>query len=72
MNLTELKKRPVSDLVKLGESLGLEDLARLRKQDIIFATLKAHAKSGEDIFGDGVLEILQDGFGFCVAQIVHI
>ncbi|GAM72448.1 transcription termination factor rho [Vibrio sp. JCM 19236] len=64
MNLTELKNKPVSELVKLGESLGLENLARLRKQDIIFATLKAHAKSGEDIFGDGVLEILQDGFGF--------
>lgn len=64
MNLTELKNTPVSDLVKLGESLGLENLARLRKQDIIFAILKAHAKSGEDIFGDGVLEILQDGFGF--------
>ncbi|MCG6288437.1 transcription termination factor Rho [Vibrio vulnificus] len=64
MNLTELKNKPVSDLVKLGESLGLENLARLRKQDIIFAILKAHAKGGEDIFGDGVLEILQDGFGF--------
>ncbi|HCH3459401.1 TPA: transcription termination factor Rho [Vibrio parahaemolyticus] len=64
MNLTELKNRPVSDLVKLGESLGLENLARLRKQDIIFAILKAHAKGGEDIFADGVLEILQDGFGF--------
>lgn len=44
--------------------MGLENLARLRKQDIIFAILKAHAKSGEDIFGAGVLEILQDGFGF--------
>ena len=64
MNLTELKLTPVSELVKLGESMGLESLARLRKQDIIFAILKAHAKSGEDIFGAGVLEILQDGFGF--------
>lgn len=64
MNLTELKNRPVSELVKLSESLGLENQARLRKQDIIFSILKAHAKSGEDIFGDGVLEILQDGFGF--------
>ncbi|WP_028864729.1 transcription termination factor Rho [Psychromonas aquimarina] len=64
MNLTELKNTPVSKLVKLGESMGLENLARLRKQDIIFAILKAHAKSGEDIFGAGVLEILQDGFGF--------
>ena len=64
MNLTELKNTPVSELVKLGESMGLENLARLRKQDIIFSILKAHAKSGEDIFGNGVLEILQDGFGF--------
>jgi transcription termination factor Rho len=64
MNLTELKNTSVSKLVKLGESMGLENLARLRKQDIIFSILKAHAKSGEDIFGFGVLEILQDGFGF--------
>ena len=64
MNLTELKNTPVSELGKLGESMGLENLARLHKKDIIFAILKAHAKSGEDIFGDGVLEILQDGFGF--------
>ncbi len=64
MNLTELKTRPASELVELGESLGLENLARSRKQDIIFSILKAHAKNGEDIYGDGVLEILQDGFGF--------
>ena len=64
MNLSELKNRPAADLVKLGESLGLEDLARHRKQEMIFAILKAHAASGEDIYGDGVLEILQDGFGF--------
>jgi transcription termination factor Rho len=64
MNLTELKNRPPAELVELGESLGLEDLARSRKQDVIFAILKAHAKLGEDIYGDGVLEILQDGFGF--------
>jgi transcription termination factor Rho len=64
MNLTELKSRPAAALVDLGESLGLENLARSRKQDIIFAVLKAHAKNGEDIYGEGVLEILQDGFGF--------
>jgi len=64
MNLTELKTRPASALVELGETLGLEGLARSRKQDIIFAILKAHAKNGEDVYGDGVLEILQDGFGF--------
>lgn len=56
MNLTELKNTPVSELITLGENMGLENLARMRKQDIIFAILKQHAKSGEDIFGDGVLE----------------
>jgi len=64
MNLTELKTRPATALVELGESLGLDNLARSRKQDIIFNILRAHAKNGEDIYGDGVLEILQDGFGF--------
>jgi transcription termination factor Rho len=64
MNLTELKTRPASELVELGESLGLDNLARSRKQDIIFSILKAHAKNGENVYGDGVLEILQDGFGF--------
>ena len=64
MNLTELKNKPISELVALSSEMGLENLARARKQDIIFSILKAHAKSGEDIFGDGVLEILQDGFGF--------
>jgi len=64
MNLTELKSRPAADLVVLGDSLGLEGLARQRKQGMIFSILKAHAKNGEDIYGDGVLEVLQDGFGF--------
>ncbi len=64
MNLTELKEKSISELLALAESMKLEHLARNRKQDIIFAILKAHAKSGEDIFGAGVLEILQDGFGF--------
>ncbi len=64
MNLTELKKQSASALNDLASQMGLENMARLRKQDIIFAILKTHAKSGEDIFGDGVLEILPDGFGF--------
>ncbi|MDX5333806.1 MAG: transcription termination factor Rho [Gammaproteobacteria bacterium] len=64
MNLTELKQKPPADLLELAKSMGIEGMSRARKQDIIFAILKAHAKSGEDIFGDGVLEILQDGFGF--------
>lgn len=64
MNLTELKQKPAAALVDISETLGLEGLARSRKQDVIFEILKAHAKKGEDIYGDGVLEILQDGFGF--------
>ena len=64
MNLTELKQQPAQQLITLSESLGLEGLARHRKQDVIFEILKAHAKKGEDIYGSGVLEILQDGFGF--------
>ena len=64
MNLTELKRKPASEIIEIAQELGLEGMARSRKQDVIFAILKAHAKSGEDIWGDGVLEILSDGFGF--------
>ncbi|NIP72412.1 MAG: transcription termination factor Rho [Gammaproteobacteria bacterium] len=64
MNLTELKTKSAAELLSIAQSMNLEGIARSRKQDVIFGILKAHAKSGEDIFGDGVLEILQDGFGF--------
>ena len=64
MNLTELKKKSPAELIAIAQELKLEGMARSRKQDVIFAILKALAKSGEDISGDGVLEILQDGFGF--------
>jgi len=64
MSLTMLKAKPVHELVQMAETMGLENMARQRKQDVIFSILKAHARSGEDIYGDGVLEILQDGFGF--------
>ncbi|MCL6270857.1 transcription termination factor Rho [Sansalvadorimonas sp. 2012CJ34-2] len=64
MHLTELKKKSVPELLKIAEEIGIDNLARSRKQDIIFTILKRHARSGEDIYGDGVLEILQDGFGF--------
>ena len=64
MNLTELKQKSISKLLEIAEEMGLEGAARSRKQDVIFSILKAHAKSGESIFGNGVLEILQDGFGF--------
>jgi transcription termination factor Rho len=64
MNLTELKRKPASELLAMAEEMGIENIARSRKEAVIFAILKAHAKGGEDIHGDGVLEILQDGFGF--------
>ena len=64
LSLNELKNKPVADLVALADSMGIENMARSRKQDIIFAVLTEHAKLGEDIVGDGALEILQDGFGF--------
>ena len=64
MHLTELKKMPVEQLIELGEECGLENATRAKRQDIIFGILKNKAKNGEDIEGEGVLEILQDGFGF--------
>ena len=64
MNLTELKQKPAAELIKIAQGLGLDNMARARKQDLVFGILKAHAKKGEDIHGNGVLEILQDGFGF--------
>lgn len=64
MNLTELKLKPVTELLEISASMNLDGVSRSKKQDIIFAILKAHAKGGEDISGGGVLEILQDGFGF--------
>ncbi|HXG28792.1 MAG TPA: transcription termination factor Rho [Nevskiales bacterium] len=64
MNLTELKRKSAAELLEIAQSMNLENTARARKQDVIFSILKAHAKNGEEISGDGVLEILQDGFGF--------
>ena len=64
MQLTELKKMPVEQLIELGEECGIENAARAKRQDIVFGILKSKAKNGEDIEGEGVLEILQDGFGF--------
>jgi transcription termination factor Rho len=64
MNLTDLKKQTAAELMELALSMNLEGLARNKKQEIIFAIVKAHAKEGDDVFTTGVLEILQDGFGF--------
>ena len=64
MNLTELKQKPIGELLNTANEMGLENISRTRKQDVIFVILKKHAKNGEDIYGNRVLEILQDGFGF--------
>ncbi len=65
IDLNELKRKSAADLLVLAESLGIQEgAARARKQDIIFLVLKAHARAGGGIYGEGVLEILQDGFGF--------
>ena len=64
MNLSEIKDKPISDLVDIATELGLQDLGRLKKQEIIFRIFKHKASEGIDIYGGGVLEILNDGFGF--------
>jgi transcription termination factor Rho len=64
MNLTELKRLPIQELTEIAENLNIENAARVPRQDMIFAILKTHAFGGEDIYGEGVLEILPDGFGF--------
>ncbi len=64
MNLTELKRKNAPELVQMAEELGIENVVRARRQDIIFSILQVKARSREDIIGEGILEILQDGFGF--------
>jgi transcription termination factor Rho len=64
MHLSELKALHVTPLVELAMSLEIDNASRLRKQELMFAILKKKAKLGEQIFGDGVLEVLPDGFGF--------
>ena len=64
MHLGELKAKPVEELLSIAEGMGIENLSRQKKQDVIFNILKTHSNGGEDIEGEGVLEILNDGFGF--------
>lgn len=64
MNLTELKSRPVPELLEIARQAGLENMNRSRKSEIIAAILRLSAKNGEDIYGDGILEIRQDNVGF--------
>jgi len=64
MHLSELKNHHVSQLIEMATTVGIEGANRLRKQELIFAILKEHAKKGEVIFGDGCLEVMNDGYGF--------
>ena len=64
MHLSDLKHLPVTELVDMAITDEIENASRMRKQDLIFAILKNKAKKGDSIFGDGTLEVLQDGFGF--------
>ena len=64
MHLGELKAKPVEELLTIAEGMGIENLSRQKKQDVIFNILKTHSNGGEDIEGEGVQEILNDGFGF--------
>ncbi|GAB2910488.1 transcription termination factor Rho [Paralcaligenes sp. KSB-10] len=64
MHLSELKAQHVSQLLEIAAGLEIENAGRLRKQELMFAIMKRRAKQGEQIFGDGVLEVLPDGFGF--------
>ncbi len=63
MHLNELKAQHVSELLKQAEALEIENTGRMRKQELMFAIIKKRAKAGEQVFADGVLEILPDGFG---------
>ena len=64
MHLSELKSLRITELFEKAQELGIENAQRMRKQELMFAILKRKAKSGEQIFGDGTLEVLPDGFGF--------
>ncbi len=64
MHLSDLKIKPITELIDTAREMGLENVGRSRKQEVIAAIVRKLAKNGEDIYGEGTLEILQDGFGF--------
>src|SRR5690242_7987348 len=64
MHLSDLKSKPVTELVEIANTNEIDGANRMRKHDLIFALLKNQAKKGESIYGDGTLEVLPDGFGF--------
>jgi len=64
MHLSELKNHHVSQLIEMATTLGIEGANRLRKQELVFAILKEHARKGEVVYGDGCLEVMSNGHGF--------
>ncbi len=64
MNLTELKRKPAAEILEIAKELGVDNTGRSLKQTTVFQILKKVAKRGDDVYGDGVLEVLSDGFGF--------
>ena len=68
MNIQELKTKSSESLISQAEELGIENASTLRKQEILFSILKKLAEKGEEITGGGVLQLLQDGFGFLRAM----
>ena len=64
MHLVELKTKSAADLLAYAESLNIENASSLRKQDMVFAILKTLADNNQAIYGEGTLEIMQDGFGY--------
>jgi len=64
MRLSELKKSSPAKLLELAQSMGIENISRAKKQTLIFSILKAKAEANEEVVGDGVLDVIQDGYGF--------
>ena len=64
MNLSELKRKKMTELIHMGSELGIEGVSGMRRQDLIFALLQHHSANRGEVYGDGVLETLPDGFGF--------
>ena len=64
MKLSELKKSSPAKLLEIAQSMGIENISRAKKQTLIFSILKAKAEANEEVVGDGVLDVIQDGYGF--------
>lgn len=72
MNVSELKQKSTTELYDVAAEMGIDNINRAKREQVVFNILKAAAKKGEELYGGGVLEILQDGFGFYVLRAAHI